>query len=514
MEIKLLLAKAISAVYYASYIPNHDADALTFMLDRALVHIVVNDDPNGSGREQNAIQRLRGHLVWMKQKGIAHPYDLNDMMVRVRLACGDNDRLYDLFCRTLLVVDDPDAAAEKVKEVSHELYDFIGVEELFDTLKKASHRVGFNRDKIENLSKWRDELILKLQELPLAGKRRAVTAVRSLDFNDIENITQAYEMAQAAIDPNSILKLGLKAKNRMYGEQYGVRRGEWGNTSALPGNNKSGDLLDDFMAMCIFNSPTLIDKTKKPMHVLATLEDKPELILQKLYVGLKQHETKYEMPIKTKGVPADEMASYVSKRLTENGWNVRILDYTTGASPFDLIADLEEIKKEGFEIFSLGIDYPHLMDKSDIVASVAGEEAQLVVRIIRRYTSPNNIAVYGVHQLSTQAKELARNYPDYIKRLPGGGYYESCKKLETEFDFAKLIAKTMHNGFAYLEYQWEKHRKMGSTAEEDKYFAVKFLPHPMMGVKWDIDLEEDTSFKKVGGRLTAGEPGQDWTDFD
>lgn len=513
MEIKLLLAKAISAVYYASYVPNYDEDGLTIMLERALEHIAVVDDPMQSNREHSQILKVRGLLIWMKQKGISHPFDLNDLMMRVRLSCGDNDRLYDLFCKTLLLVEDPDAAEEKVKEASNELYDFIGVEELFDLLKRSSHRVGFNRDKIENLSRYRDELILKLQELPLAGKKRAISATRSIDIDDVDSLEQVYELAQSAIDPEHILTLPLKAKNRMFGEQMGARRGEWANTSALPGNNKSGDMLDDFISFCIFNTPKLIDATKKPMHVFATLEDKPELILQKLYTSLKQHETGYEVPIKTKGVPPREMAQYVKARLMANGWNIRIFDYTSGASPFDFVEDLKQLQKEGYEIFTAGVDYPHLFDKSDIVASVAGEEVQLCVRIIRRFTSPNNIYGYAVHQLSTQAKELARNYPDYIKRLPGLGYYESCKKYETEFDFAKLIAKTMHNGEAWQEYQWEKHRKVGSTDEADKYFATKFLPYPMMGVKYDIDRDEDTSFKKIGGRVTAGEAGNDWTDF-
>lgn len=513
MEIKLLLAKAISAIYYSSYTEQSDPETITTLIDRTLEHVTISDDVLQSNREHTAVLKVRGVLVWMKGKGSTNPYDLSDLMSRLRIACGDNDRLYDLFTKTLLVVDDPDAAYDRVNSVSSELYDFIANEELVKLLRNASHRVGYNREKIADIDRFRQELILKLQDLPLAGKRRAVSATRCIDISDIENLTQVFDLAQSAIDPESILKFPIKAANRMTGEQGGARRGEWDNVSALSGQNKSGNMLDKLISFCIYNTPKLINPKLKPLHVYATLEDKPELLVQKLYILLMQEE--HGLPCKTVGVPASEMSNYVMERLSRNGWHVKILDYTEGAEVLDFVDDMKGFQKEGYEIFSAGCDYPNLFDKTNIVASVAGEEIQLTHRFIRKFTSPNNIYGYACHQLSTQAKELARQQPnDYIKKLPGMGYYEGCKKLDTEFDYETFVAKTIHNGQAWQEVQWGKHRKIGGTPEEDKYYALKFLPYPMMGVKYDLMLEEDLSFKKVGGRVVAGGAGHDWTDFE
>lgn len=513
MEIKLLLAKAISAIYYASHSGGQDPEVTSNLIERTLEHLSLPDDPLNSNREHSALMRTRQILVWMKGKGIDHPYDQNDLMARLCASCGDNDRLYDLFCKTILVVDDPDAAKDKYDSISHELYDFIAVEDFVKLARAASHKIAFNRDKITDVARFRDELVLKLQDLPLAGKRRAASAGRCIDIGDIESLTQVYQLAQSAIDPDAILKLPFKAANRMTGEQDGVRRGEWGNVSALSGMNKSGTLLDEFISFCIFNTPKLIDETKKPCHVLAILEDKPELVLQKLYVLLLQHET--GLPVIVRGVDPREIAEYVMERLQRNGWHVKIFDYTEGAEVDDCIEDLRQLQRDGYEIFTFGCDYPNLFDKTSIVVQVAGEEIQLCHRKLRKFTAPNNIYGYAVHQLSTQAKELSRQYPeDYIKKLPGKGYYEGCKKLDTEFDFERFVAKTMHGGQAWQEVQWGKHRKIGTTPEQDKYYALKFLPYPMMGFKYDFDLEEDLSFRKVGGRLAAGAAGHEWTDFD
>ena len=513
MEIKLLLAKAISAIYYASHSGSDDGESTTTLVERVIEYLPMPEDPLTQNREHSALLRCRQILVWMKGKGTAHPYDQNDLMARLSASCGDSDRLYDVFCKSILVVDDPDAAKDKYDAICHELYEYLAMEDMVKLLRAASHKTAFGRDNIPDISRFRDELVLKLQDLPLAGKRRAASAGRCIDINDIESLTQVYNLAQNAIDPESILKLPFKAANRMTGEQDGVRRGEWSNVSALSGMNKSGNLLDEFISFCIFNKPKLIEESKKACHVLAILEDKPELVLQKLYVLLLQHET--GLPVIIKGVDPKEIAEYVYGRLTANGWHIKIFDYTEGAEVDDCIDDLKQLQKDGYEIVTFGCDYPNLFDKSSIVAQVAGEEIQLCHRKLRKFTAPNNIYGYAVHQLSTQAKELSRQFPDtYIKQLPGKGYYEGCKKLDTEFDFERFIAKTMHNGQAWQEVQWGKHRKIGSTPEQDKYFAMKYLPYPMMGFRYDYDLDEDLSFKKVGGRVAAGAAGSDWTDFD
>lgn len=513
MEIKLLLLRAIGVVYYASYAQT-SKDSIPVLVERVMEHLTLPDDPDASNRERGALLKLRAVLIWMTNKGCDEPYDLQDLMTRIRLAVGDNDRLYDLFCASLKLVDDPDAAEDKMRDISGELYEFIAIEDMSDLLRKSSRRLSFEREKIDDVQAWKNELVLKIQSLDLGGKRRASTIARCIDFSDASSVAEVFRMAQTALNPDAILKKPLKALNRMTGEQDGARRGEWSNVSALPGQNKSGQLLDEFISMCIFNKPKLFDETKKPMHIYTTIEDKIELVFQKLYVLLMQQE--HNRPIVVRGADPEEMATYVMERLQRNGWHVQILQFPNGGHSDDYIAILKDFQDQGFEIVSAGCDYVNLIGKQGIPAQVAGDEVQMLHRKIRSFTAVNDIYHYTAHQLSTDAKTLARQFPDdYIKKLPGKGYYEGCKKLDTEFDYEYLVAKTFKDGITWQEFQWGKHRKMGATQESDKYFAVKFHNQVgMIGYAWDVELDIDLSYKKVGARSTAAEGGYDYRDFD
>lgn len=512
MEVKLRLAKSISLAYYASHVQNGPQDSVANLIDKILTHLKL-PETTGTERERSSLVQTRSVIVWMKARGFDTPFDLNDLMTRLRAASGEDDRLYDLFSRSLLLVDDPDAAKDKVKEISSELHEFIAVEEFENLLRRASRQLGFDRDKIEDVRAFREELVLKIQSLPFENRAGAGSAFRCLDITDLDSVAAVYHKAQVAVDPRSILKLGFKAKNRMTGSQMGARRGEYSNVSALPGQNKSGNLLDDFVAMNIFNKPVLFDETKKPLNIYVTIEDKLELVMEKLYVLLKQHE--FGLPVVVNSIPPSEMAEYVYRRLSMNGHHIRIMELPGGTSSDAFLDELRAFQDEGFEIISLGLDYTNLIGKQGIPAQVAGDETQLLVRKIRSFTSPNDIYTYSAHQLSTDAKTLARQFPeDYLKRLQGKGYYEGCKKLDTEFDYEYMVAKTKHSGEWWQEVNWCKHRKVGTTLEQDKYYCLKFLEYPMLGFRYDVELEEDLSYSKVGGRNNVSQGGYDFAVFD
>jgi hypothetical protein len=514
MEIKLLLAKAIGAAYYASHC-NINEDALHNVLESAVAHVQISDERQLVNTEKSSLLKLRALLIWLKHRGSEKPMDLDDLMTRVRIATGDNDRLYDLFCKTLLLVDDPQAAKDKYEEFSHELMSFSAVQEFEALIRKASRRLAFERDSIKSVMEFRNEIVMKLQNLSLGDKKRAAAIARSIDVDDLESMAEVFNLAQTAIDPKSILKHAIKAFNRMTGDQDGYRRGEWLNVSALPGQNKSGNLLDFLVSMCCYNSPVLFDETKIPLHVYTTIEDKLELVFQKLYIMLKQQEYNWERPIDIRGLSPIEMATYVRDRLQERGFKVKFQEFTGGQPYTDYIESLRSYQEEGYEIISAGLDYANLMGKQGIPVQTAGDEVQGVHRYTRHFTSPNNIFHYTAHQLSTQAKEEARMYPDdYLARLVGKGYYEGCKKLDTEFDFEYFIAKRVHAGVTWQEVQWGKHRKLGATNEDHKRFALRFLELGMIGFKYDLFSTEDISYKKVGGRLAGGEQGRDFSDFD
>lgn len=142
-----------------------------------------------------------------------------------------------------------------------------------------------------------------------------------------------------------------------------------------------------------------------------------------------------------------------------------------------------------------------------------GDDIQDLFRRQREYNSANRIGFETAHQLSTDVKALKRINPDnYLAELPGKGYYEGCRKIDTEVDFEGYLNKRTVNNGTYLEVLWGKHRGIVPN-ETEKYFVLKFLDAPMYGIAYDFD-GVDSSYKIVGGKSNTNGGGKEWFDLE
>lgn len=516
MDTKLLLLKTISFVYYSSHIKEPSYIRDDAMVERVLNFIEVPEGLTVTDREHNIILKLRQLAMWLSKTPMGMEVSYDDVMTRARVAVGDNDRVYEMFDRNIKPVDDSEAASAKAKELTKELVQFVAVEDMVALLRQSSHKIAFGRDKIEDLSLWRLELVTKIEALPIEGMRKVSSISRCIKLEDLDQMEELFEMAEKAIDPNGMLKLHLKALNRMtaQGEYQGVRRGDYFNVSAAPNNNKSGTLIDMFIGLCLFNNPCFLlnPNAKSGVHAFITLEDPVETVVQKIYRILKQRET--NLPVSTDGVSYREMAEFVSAALRINGFDIRFFAFPRNGHVESLLADLERIVEDGHELHSVGIDYTYLISKEGIPAVFAGDETPNLIAHIRAWTNPRLIFTYSAHQLSTEGRALARMYPiEYIQQLSGKGYFEGSKKTDNPFDISIFVAKAVVNDRVWMQFQWDKRRGLGATAEKDKYFAYPFHPYPMIGIPYDMDLDVDMSYPKIGARNANGESGGQWDDF-
>src|SRR5690606_38488340 len=110
------------------------------------------------------------------------------------------------------------------------------------------------------------------------------------------------------------------------------------------------------------------------------------------------------------------------------------------------------------------------------------------------------------------AKEEKRMNPTkFIRDMPGGGYYQGCKMLETEVDWQIYVNKQIVNNGTYLEHVWGKHRGVVEpTPEAHKYFVMRYFDDGMYGLPYDVHLDEDLSYKVVGGRPNSQGGGTTW----
>ncbi len=509
MEAKLLLLRTIVALYYFGLGESRDSTNINKVAIRVLDRLDIQEDPTETSKERILLSSLKKHIFWMVDNLSEGKFDHVELMTRLEMICDTDTKMYTLFVKNLVELEDSIAISIKTTKALDDLNEFLSTEDLVDTLRKASRDISFDRSSIPDIVSFKRTLLNKLEDIKL-GDERKVSESNILDLKDLSKLEEKFKLANDLREEGHILKFPFQGLNRMTGDHGGAKRGEYSCVVALSGHNKTGNLLDNFVGFNIFNDPKTLDPEKKPLNVYTTIEDSITDTISKLYVLLMQHE--FKLPVSLRGVSPAEQAEYVSTKLTQRGWDVKLVDFENGGTVFSYIDQLKHFNEQGFEIVTAGLDYANLMDHIAMGRENSADNAKAIHKTINDYTNPSLIYHYTAHQLSSEARTLYRQFPDdFITRLVDKGYYESARTLNTEFSFEYYTAKRIQDGIAWQEFIWAKHRKLGATDERDKYFAMKYYPVGMLGYEYDVEGERDLSFKKVGNR-TSGD-GAEWTDF-
>lgn len=515
MDIKLFLVKSVTLLYLESQIEGYRSGNPA-MIRSLLSDLKLPENIGDIGDGRNVLSNLRSTLLWMLNDGDSQRYEPDSLLQRLRLNLQSDENTYKALEKSIRRYPDETVIRKHINDISRELRRYKSREKLHEIVKKASYTLSFREAEVED---WDSFILQTAQDLLSVDmeteERQDPAFITSVNFNDRTSVISAFEDMYKSLGVDGVIRFPFKGLNRMLGVQHGGRRGEFGLVNALPGNNKSGTLLDMFIGTCIFNVPYVFDETKKPIVLLYSTEDDVPVIIQKIYVILKQREVGHAVSVKH--VSAEEAADYVMPRLQANGWNVEIHRVKGSAFTYaKYIKHLEQYKAKGYEVCASYVDYLAMFSKDGCAQGSTGDDLQDLYKRVREYTAPERILQVTAHQLSTQAKEEKRLNPTkFIREMPGGGYYQGCKKLDTEVDWEFYVNKQVVNDGAYLEYLWGKHRGVVEpTPESHKYFVMRFHDDHMYGVPYDVDLEEDLSYKIVGGRPNSQGGGMAWNDID
>lgn len=513
MDIRLVLVNSITLLYQASLISDTYYDDAKDSVTELLKETSMPEASADEFAERNSLLQMHQTAKWMLGKD-SNFIDKKELLQRIRLNTGKDDRLYDTFLEAICDYEDKDELTKIVNDKLHGIRKHLGREKLRKVLKQASHTVSFKSDTIGNWSDFVGDLLNQLETSTVSTSKAAdPSIVSSVNFNDADTVTKGFDTLQQVLSTEGIIKTPWKRLNKLYGEQDGIRRGEMWSYEALAHNYKSGMLLDIAIGAALFNDPFTFDISKQGHIELISTEDDMEIILKRIYMILVHHY--HNLPVVMQEIDMEVARNFVIEKLTARGWSFEITRVKPSEFTYrKLIQLLEQRKKEGKEICLLVLDYLSMFNKAGCNTGSTGDDVQDLFRRIREYTAANKIAVQTAHQLSTEAKALKRIYEtNFLDHVIGKGYTDGCRKVDNELDGELYGNKINVRGRTLLEVGWGKHRGV-VPYDKHKYFLLPFRPAPMYGLEYDFDKEIDVSLDTANGRSQADGGGSDWYDGD
>lgn len=494
MNEKHLLINSVTLLFRASQLPSNSND-FAGLVREIIADIKLPEFNSGIGGENKVIGSLKQTVLSMCSETDPQLYGLNELLQRVRIDVGDESDLYE----ALTYGVSSELTEEEIKKlclnISDSLRKYIREKRVNEILSKASYQLKFERDKIGDISRFLSELSSQLE--PYQGSldvEQDPAIVSSANFDRLEEVRSIFEEVKVMNLSDGIMVCGYQGINRM--TRGGFRRGEQIVIGALQHNYKTGFSLSLFRQLAMYNKPFMLNPKKKPLLIRISFEDNLSLNMEFLYNTLKENETGF-VP-NTEGVSEEEMATYVRTRLSETGYHIQMLRVDPTKWTYrDIINYCLRQEAEGYEIHVLMVDYLKMLPTTGCTQGAMGQDVRDMFRRVRNFTSPRRITFITPHQLSTEAKMMIREgRSDFVRELPGKGYYDGCKTIDNEVDMELFIHIEKVNGKAYLTVQRGKHRINGVTPPEHLYCILPFKPN---GSILDDINGPDTTCSRLGG---------------
>lgn len=308
---------------------------------------------------------LRQFTQWLTKRTEDNFPSEPEVLQQLQVACREEVYLHQAVANVLNhPIPDVKEIIKKIHSYRTNLNGYLNDEKITAILKDYHHKLAFKRGTVNDVVALMSEMGEKLTPLVTAKQKQRHTAqMGSLDFADEEVIAKYFTDAKDLLSTDGAFRTGWKGLNRMLGKVGAVKRGEFGIAGGLQHNFKSGFMLSLFTHFCLFNKPFLRDKTRRPLMLFVSFENEIPDNLLWLYTYLKENET--GEPVIEADIDINEAATYVSARLRETGFEVKMerfdpTEFTASA----FTAWLEGIIADGYEIQLVIVDYLNMLSKS------------------------------------------------------------------------------------------------------------------------------------------------------
>lgn len=514
MDAKLLIAQSINLLVLENKLPSQEVDSRELVRD-IMKDIKPNENTLESETDKEVINNLRSTVFYLCEQTEIDPHSLKQ---RLRINTKGDMEFFDVLTESFDQEMDEDTVRKRVLHHINSLSKYRKEKQFKETIRKYvsevlynNHEDGFNVTNIA--AQMQNELERFAIDASAAGPRGIPGVVGAVNFMNLEELDQIFSAAEEETSIEGILKLGWQCVNRMLGWHGGLRRGDFILVGALQHNFKTGFTLKMLQQVLTYNTPWMIDPTKKPLilHISSenALTDNAMLLFEFFYGTLTG-----KCP--PKDIERADQIKFIKEYSSKNGYELEIIrvdptDFTY-SSLFQLILEYETM---GYEIHLCMVDYLQMFSKAGCFQGPTGSDTRDLFRRVRNFMNKKKITFITPHQVSTEAKYLLRaGVESFVKEIVNKGYYDSCKTIDQEVDLEILIHKVCVDGVWYLEGHRGKHRKSGLiTPEKDLYWVLPFNPEGWGGIMDDVK-GEDTSSRKPGGRPMSEGGGAAWFQFD
>lgn len=470
----LLLIRSITLIYRDSQLPTRNSTIGGLVKEVVETVKLPEGALSSSDDTREMIMGLRSIALAMANSPDTTVYSDADILQKVRLLTRYDDSLHDAL-KDGIAGDIPEEANRVLTtNIRRELTEHLREVQAIEIIKAQSKLATFKRDEIGNLADFIANFRASLEQFEVSHKEKDPAITGEAFMSDVDKVESVFALAKELNNDAGLMRTGWQALNRML--QGGFRRGEEWVIGALQHNFKTGFSMSVFKHIAMYNTPYMINPKKKPLLLRISLEDPLSLNFPFMYRNIKENQT-YEFA-DTLNTPPKDMASFIHKELTVNGYEVLMIHVNPTQWGYrDLLNYTNSLENDGYEIHLVMIDYLNMLSKKGLDnTGPNGSNIRELFRVVANHYRPRKTTVITPHQLSTEAKMLIRQGADenFVKDVANRGYYDSCKTLDQEVDGELYIHKVIVEGRSFLTVQRGKHRLVVQTKLEYLYTVLTF----------------------------------------
>lgn len=506
MNYKLVIINTLLLLYWEQQIETGMDNSS--LIKNIIKELKVPKDQNDSERNGDVYTALQ-ILVAKHTMNYGDKIIKNYLIQQVRLICVDEPNTGDIILDGLNRDLDQTGIREYCLTLMRELKDYQRKSEFQKILNERAGAILYSGDDYDLTTKTRELISLFEQFAAAEGEDlRSIRGVTEfIDFEDEGALREMFLSVQKSVSPDEIIRFGIQALNRLFGEQLGARRKEMVMVSGLQHHFKSGMTMTMVRGAAMHNKPKVKDPSKKPAIVMLSTENQLEINLRTLYKQCM--EPILGKSIKVKDIDPSTAAAYMKEKFMENGWNFLMVQVDPDAFGFDELQGLVlKIEAMGYELILLATDYLGMCSTKGLTHSgITGRDKQALYNRSRNLMLRHDYIHITPHQLSTEALGIHRDRPkNFMNEVPNNAYYHDCKTLAQEVDVEVILQKLEQEGVTYLNVGRGKHRGVDNTKLEDQRFTLRFTE---FGIVDDID-GPDSSMRKPGAGTAGNGGGLAW----